>query len=66
MVEEVQQHLEQPLPPSVIKKKSTSPCASNIVLLRKKNGSLRMCMDYRCLKNRTVKDAYALSGIIGV
>ena len=59
MVEEVRQHLEQLLSAGMIRK-SKSPWASNIVLVSKKNGSLGMCVDYRCLKNRTVKDAYAL------
>ena len=59
MVEEVRQHLQQLLSAGIIRK-SKSPWASNIVLVRKKNGSLRMCVDYRSLNNRTVKDAYAL------
>ena len=62
MIEEVRQHLEQLLSAGIIKK-SKSPWASNIVLVRKKNGSLRMCVDYRCLNSRTVKDAYALPRI---
>lgn len=62
MVEEVRQHLEQLLASGVIQK-SKSPWASNIVLVRKKNGKLRMCIDYRMLNKRTVKDAYALPRI---
>lgn len=59
MVEEVRKHLEQLLAGGIIRK-SKSPWASNIVLVRKKNGKLRMCVDYRMLNNRTIKDAYAL------
>ena len=59
MVEEVRKHLEQLLSAGIIRK-SKSPWASNIVLVRKKNGKLRMCVDYRMLNNRTIKDAYAL------
>ena len=62
MVEEVRQHLEQLLSAGIVIKYK-SPWGSNIVLVRKKNGSLRVCVDYRCLNNRTVKDAYALPGI---
>ena len=59
MVEEVRKHLEQLLAGGIIRK-SKSPFASNIVLVRKKNGKLRMCVDYRMLNNRPIKDAYAL------
>ena len=39
---------------------SKSPYSSNVVLIRKKDGSLRFCIDFRKLNNRTVKDAYIL------
>jgi len=35
-----------------------SPWASNIVLARKKDGTMRCCIDYRQLNNCTVGDAY--------
>lgn len=60
MIEEVRKHLEELLAAGVIRR-SNSPWASNIVLVRKKNGSLRMCVDYRMLNRRTIKDSYALS-----
>ena len=62
MIEEVRQHLEQLLSAGIIRK-SKSPWASNIVLVRKKNVSLRLCADYRSLNSKTVKDAYALPRI---
>lgn len=37
-----------------------SPFASPIVVVRKKNGSVRLCIDYRKLNLQTIKDAYAL------
>ena len=62
MIDEVRQHLEQLLSSGVIRK-SKSPWSSNVVLVRKKNGKLRMCVDYRMLNSRTVKDSYALPRI---
>lgn len=40
-------------------KESRSPYASPIVLVRKKNGSIRLCIDYRTLNRRTIPDQYA-------
>lgn len=37
---------------------SISPYASPVILVKKANGSMRMCVDYRVLNNATVKDAY--------
>ena len=48
MIDEVRKHLEELLSSGVIRK-SKSPWASNVVLVRKKNGKLRLCVDYRML-----------------
>ena len=62
MVDDVRQHLEQLLASGIIRK-SKSPYASNVVLVRKKNGKLRMCIDYRVLNSKSSKDSYALPRI---
>ena len=43
--------------------KSTSPFSSPIVAARKKDGSLRMCIDYRALNAKTIPDRYPLQKI---
>ena len=60
--EEVKQHLKEMLEIGAISE-SKSPWASAVVLVRKKDGSLRFCIDLRKLNSRTVKDAYSLPRI---
>ena len=60
--EEVKQDLKEMLEIGAISK-SKSPWASVVVLVRKKDGSLRFCIDLRKLNARTVKDAYLLPRI---
>jgi len=62
MFVEVQRHIQELLDAEIIRP-SQSPWASNIVLVRKHDASLRLCVDFRQLNLRTVKDAYALPRI---
>ena len=39
---------------------STSPAGAPILFVKKKNGSLRLCVDYRALNNITIKNRYPL------
>jgi len=57
--EVINKHLSDMLQQKVIEP-SSSPWASNIVLAKKADGSLRCCIDYRALNEVTVKDAYPL------
>lgn len=54
---EVSSQIEMMLSQDVIEK-SNSPWASPIVLVRKKDGSLRFCVDYRKLNYVTKKDSF--------
>ncbi|KAK7918908.1 hypothetical protein WMY93_010192 [Mugilogobius chulae] len=60
--EAVKAHINQLLDAQVIRE-SSSPYASPIVLVRKKDGSLRLCVDYRLLNGKTRKDAFPLPRI---
>lgn len=62
MLKEVKEHLEQLMAAGVIRR-SHSPFSSNMVLVRKSDNSLRLCIDYRQLNSRTIKDSYALPRI---
>ena len=62
MYDEVKAHIQEMLDLGDIRP-SNSPWASAIVLVRKKDGRLRFCIDLRRLNNRTIKDAYSLPKI---
>lgn len=61
-LEAVRNHLQQLLDAGVIRE-SESPFSSPIVVVRKKNGDVRLCIDYRKLNLQTVKDSYALPNL---
>ena len=60
--DEVRRHLKEMLEIWAIRK-SNSPWVSAVVLVRKKDGSLRFCIDLHKLNVRTIKDAYSLPRI---
>ena len=57
--EEVRKHLKEMEEVGAIRR-SNSPCASPVVLVKKKDGSLHFCIDLRKLNARTIKDTYSL------
>lgn len=62
MYEEVREHLRDMIKAGAIGE-SHSPFSSNVVLVRKKDNSLRFCIDFRKLNSRTVTGAYSLPRI---
>ena len=62
LYDEVRNHLQEMLRVGAIRR-SCSPWASAIVLVRKKNGKLTFCIDLRKLNSKTLKDSCALPRI---
>ena len=58
----IDEHVDKMLANDICKP-SVSPWASNIVLVKKSDGTLRFCVDHRQLKNLTVKDSFPLPRI---
>ena len=59
---EIERQVEDLLQRGVMKK-SNSPWSSPLVLVTKKDGSQRFCVDYRLVNAATVKDGYPLPRI---
>ena len=60
--QEVRRHIQEMEQAGVIKK-SHSPYASPIVVVRKKDDSIRLCIDYRHLNSKTRRDAFPMPRI---
>lgn len=58
-LQDVRNHLME-LQKCGIISESRSPYASPIVVVRKKSGKVRMCVDYRTLNRRTIPDQYTV------
>lgn len=61
-IEAVRNHLNELLQAGVIRE-SESPFSSPIVVVRKRNNDVRLCIDFRKLNMQTIKDAYALPNL---
>lgn len=61
-LQEIERNVQELLSADVIEP-SMSPWSSNVLLVKKKDGSLRFCVDYRQLNSVTIKDSYPLPRI---
>ena len=59
---EIQRQIKKLLEDDIIEE-SRSPWASNVTLVKKKDGSYRMCIDYRQLNDLTIKNSYPIPRI---
>ena len=62
MVEEVRDHLREMLESSTIRPSQSAWCNA-VMLVRKKDGSLHLCIDFQCLNAHSKKDSYPLPQI---
>jgi hypothetical protein len=60
--DKVKKQWQQLLEQGVIRP-STSPCGSPIIIVPKKDGNWRMCINYRALNKITLKNCYPLPKI---
>ena len=63
--EDARRHVQSLLDAEIIKP-SNSPYASPMVLVRKKSGKLRLCVDYRKVNMRTIRDSYPIPKITDI
>ncbi|RXN31336.1 Retrovirus-related Pol polyprotein from transposon 412 [Labeo rohita] len=61
-IDAVRRHLQELTAAGIIRE-SESPFSSPIVVVRKKDGSVRLCIDFRKLNSQTIRDAYALPNL---
>ena len=63
LVEEVREHIQEMLDGGAIRP-SNSPWCNAVVLVRKKDSTLRFCIDFRRLNDRTEKDSFPMPKMI--
>jgi hypothetical protein len=61
--DEIEKAIKELLPIGHIEP-SSSPFASSDVLVLKKDGTMRMCIDYRALNKKTIKNRYPIPRIV--
>jgi len=61
-LDEIDRQVDEMLQHDIVEP-AASPWASNVVMVRKKDGAYRLCVDYRALNAVTYKDTYQLPHI---
>lgn len=61
LINEIKEHLDEMLECEAIRP-SSSPFSSNVIV-RKKDGTIRFCIDFRKLNQRIIRDAYSIPKI---
>ncbi len=59
----IQEEVERMLKAGIVRPAKESSWATNVVVVEKKNGKMRLCVDYRDLNKITKKDKYPLPNI---
>ena len=62
LIQELREHLKEMLDIGAIRN-SKSPFSSNVVVVRKKDGMIRFCIDYQKLNEKTITNACAIPPI---
>jgi hypothetical protein len=60
---ELKKQIEELLEKGFIRPSSLSPWVATVLFVNKKDGSRRMCVDYRSLNEVTIKNKYSLPRI---
>ncbi len=55
----MEKQIDEMLQSSIIRT-TTSPYASHVLLVKRKDGSWRLCVDYRQINKMTMKDKYPI------
>ena len=62
LIDDIEKDIQELLELGLIRP-SSSPYASSVVLVNKKDGTLRMCIDFRALNKKTIKNRYHIPRI---